>query len=358
MHRVIVWGTGFVGKAVLHSLIGHPEYEIVGVIVNDSRKDGRDLGDLLGTRPLGLRATREIDATLALEADAVAYFGPNAMHAELNMANITKALRAGKNVVDTSMGAFQNPERVPDELRVPVERACEEGQASFFSGGIDPGFANDLFPLTLLGLCGRVDSVRTTEFIDGGSYPDQASLQMMGLQSSMDEPPLLDTPGMMTGIWGGPLYMIAGALGVEVEETREVYRRWGATEAVDFPFGRVEPGQCAAHRIELQGVVDGEPRIFIDHLHRLHPEAAPDWPRPQLDVVHANRIEIRGEPDILQETVLRDPQTGDGNAGGCLATGMRVFNAIPSVCAAPPGIVSTLELPLIVGRGGMRAAVA
>ena len=53
MRRVIVWGTGFVGKAVLHSLIGHPEYEIVGVIVNDPAKDGRDLGDLLGTQSLG-----------------------------------------------------------------------------------------------------------------------------------------------------------------------------------------------------------------------------------------------------------------------------------------------------------------
>ncbi len=355
MRRVIVQGTGFVGKAVLTSLIGHPEYEIVGVLVNDPAKDGQDLGRILGTEPLGIEATRDIDAVLSREADALAYFGPNAMHAETNLANITRALRAGKNVVDTSMGAFQNPDRVPAELREPIEAACKEGQTSFFSGGIDPGFANDLFPLTLLGLCGQVESVRTTEFIDGGSYPDQASLQMMGLQSRMDAAPLLDTPGMMTGIWGGPLYMIAGALGVEVEDTREVYRRWGADRVVEFPYGRVEPGQCAAHRIELQGIVDGEPRIMIDHLHRLYPEAAPDWPRPELDVVHANRIEIRGQPEIVQETVLRDPDTGDGNAGGCLATGMRVFNAIPAVCNAAPGIVSTLDLPLIAGRGGMRA---
>ena len=271
------------------------------------------------------------------------------------MANLTAALRAGKNVVDTSMGVFQNPSRVPPEVREPVEAACREGRSTFFSGGIDPGFANDLFPLTLLGLCGQVTSVRSTEFIDGGSYPDQASLQMMGLQSRMEEAPLLDTPGIMTGIWGGPLYMIAEALGVEVTETRELYRRWEAPEARDFPFGRVEPGQCAAHRIELQGVVDGKPRIIIDHLHRLYPEAAPDWPRPQMHAVHANRIEIAGQPNIVQETVLSDPETGDGNAGGCLATGMRAFNAIPAVCAAPPGILSTLDLPLIAGRGGMRS---
>ena len=356
MHRVIVWGTGFVGKSVLHALMGHPAYEVVGVLVNDPAKEGRDVGELVGGRPMGLRASRDVEEVLSRPADAVAYFGPNAMHAELNLSNIARALRAGKNVVDTSMGAFQNPRRVADEIRVPIERACLEGGTSFFSGGIDPGFANDLFPLTLLGLCGRVESVRTTEFIDGGSYPDQDSLRMMGLLSSMNEPPLMDTPGMMTGIWGGPLYMIASALGVEIEETREVYRRWGATRPMDFPFGRVEPGECAAHRIELQGVVEGEPRIFIDHLHRLHPDAAPDWPRPQLDVVHANRIEIRGEPEIVQETVLRDPRTGDGNAGGCLATGMRAFNAIPVVCAAAPGILSTLDLPLIAGQGGMRSA--
>lgn len=354
MYRVIVWGTGFVGKAVLRSLLGHPEYEIVGVIVNDPAKDGRDVGELIGAPRTGVIAMRDARAVLAREADAVAYFGPSAIHAATNMENLTAALRSGKNVVDTSMGVFQNPKRVPAELRRPIEDACRAGNATFFSGGIDPGFANDLFPLTLLGLCGRVDSVRTIEFIDGGNYPDQASLRMMGLLSNMNEPSLLESPGMMTGIWGGPLFMIADALGVEIEETREVYRRWGATEAVEFAYGRVEPGQCAAHRVELQGIVGGEPRIFIDHLHRMFPEAAPDWPRPRMHVVHANRIEIVGEPDIEQETVLSDAK-GDGNAGGCLATGMRAFNAIPAVCAAPPGILSTLDLPLIAGRGGMRA---
>jgi 4-hydroxy-tetrahydrodipicolinate reductase len=69
--------------------------------------------------------------------------------------------------------------------------------------------------------------------------------------------------------------------------------------------------------------------------------------------VHANRIEIEGQPNVVQETVLSDPATGDGNLGGCLATGMRAFNAIPAVCAALPGILSTLDLPLIAGPGGM-----
>ncbi len=353
--RIVVWGTGFVGGAVLRGLAGHPRYDVVAVLVNDPAKEGREVGEIVGGEPLGVVATRDVEKVLGMGADALAYFGPSAIHAETNMANLTAALRAGLNVVDTSMGAFQNPERVPPEMRAPIEEACREGGSTFFSGGIDPGFANDLFPITLLGLCARVDSVRTTEFIDGGSYPDQASLRMMGLLGDTAQPALLESPGVMTGIWGGPLYMIAEALGVEIEETREVYERWAAPEARDFPLGRVEAGQCAAHRIELQGVVAGAPRIFVDHLHRMFPDAAPDWPRPQMDRVHANRIEIHGSPNVVQETVMTDEHTGDGNGGGCLATGMRALNAIPAVCAAPPGILSTLDLPLIGGPGGMRS---
>jgi len=363
MHRVIVWGTGFVGTAVLKSLLGHPEFELAGVVVHDPAKDGRDVGDLIGGPKTGIVATRDWKSLLAGPADAVAYFGPNMMLAETNMANIEASLRAGKNVVDTSMGVFHYPPLIPPAYRDRIAAACAAGGTSFLSNGIDPGFGNDLFPMTLLGLCGQVERVRTTEFIDGGSYPDQASLRFMGLYSKMDEKPPLDAnPGMMTGIWGGPLYMIAQAVGVKVERTVENYSRWTGTQTVDFAQGRVLPGEAAAHRIELQGIVGGRPRIVIDHVHRLYPEAAPDWPRPRLDRTHANRVEIVGRPNVVQETVFSDADTGDGNGGGCLATGMRVFNAIPAVCAAAPGILSALDLPVIPGRGvmhedGMRRTV-
>jgi 4-hydroxy-tetrahydrodipicolinate reductase len=352
-YRVIVWGTGFVGGAVLRTLLSHPAYEVVGVIVNDPAKHGRDVGELTGGAPVGLRASRDAGGVLARPADAVAYFGPSALHAATNLENLTAALRAGKNVVETTMGAFQNPKRAPEAMRRTIEEACAAGGVSFFSGGIDPGFGNDLFPLTLLGLCGRVDSVRTTEFLDAGTYPDQASLQALGLQTPLEETPLLDAPGLMTSVWGGPLYMIAEALGVEVDETCERYDRWAAPAPIDFPLGRVEAGTAAAQRIELEGIVRGEPRIIIDHVHRLVPEAAPDWPRPASHPAHANRVEIRGSPNVVQETVIADEHTADGNAGGCLSTGMRAINAIPAVCAAAPGILSTLDLPLIAGRGGM-----
>jgi 4-hydroxy-tetrahydrodipicolinate reductase len=352
-YRVIVWGTGFVGSAVLRNLVTHPAYEVVGVLVHAEGKDGRDIGELVGLPNVGLSASRDREAVLSRPADAVCYFGPSALHMETNLGNLTAALRAGKNVVDTTVGALQNPVRAPRAIREEIGHACAEGGVSYFSGGIDPGFGNDLLPLTLLGLCGRVDRVHTTEFLDAGTYPDQPSLAAMGLCSSLDEAALLDSPGLMTSIWGGPLYMIAEALGVEVSETRERYDRWATPDTIEFAMGRVEPGCAAAHRIQLAGVVGGEERIVIDHIHRVTRDVAPEWPRPASNPAHANRVEIIGSPGIVQETVLADEFTGDGNAGGCLATGMRAVNAIPAVCAAPPGILSTLDLPVIAGPGGM-----
>ena len=352
-YKVIVWGTGLVGKAVLRHLLKHPLYDIVGVVVSSEAKHGRDIGELLGMDNTGIIASMDSAAVLSQQADVVAYFGPSAIYAEVNMANLCAALRAGKHVVDTSMGVFENPDRAPEALRQQILDACALHGKSFFSGGIDPGFANDLFPMTLLGVCAQVDKVRTIEFIDAGTYPDHESLIQMGLTSTVDQDVVLAMPGIMTSVWGGPLYMIADALGVKIEETRELYDRWFATEAVDYPMGRVEAGQCAAHRVQLQGIVDGQAKIIIDHYHRLFPDAAPDWQRPQTHHVHANRIEIDGSPKIRQETVLENAATGDGNEGTCLATGMRAINAIPAVCNSASGILATLDLPLIAGNGAM-----
>ena len=63
--RVIVWGTGFVGKMVIRELVGHPAFELAGVIVNDEAKDGRDAGEIAGIGEIGIRATRDPQAAFA-----------------------------------------------------------------------------------------------------------------------------------------------------------------------------------------------------------------------------------------------------------------------------------------------------
>ena len=43
-YKVIVWGTGFVGKMVIRELVHHPHFELAGVIANAPEKDGVDAG--------------------------------------------------------------------------------------------------------------------------------------------------------------------------------------------------------------------------------------------------------------------------------------------------------------------------
>ena len=46
-------------------------------------------------------------------------------------------------------------------------------------------------------------------------------------------------------------------------------------------------------------------------------------------------------------------ENGDHNVSGMITTAMRLVNAVAAVVAAPPGLVTALDLPLVTGRGLM-----
>jgi len=89
--RVVVWGTGFVGKMVIAEIVKHPLFELVGVGVRNPGKVGRDVGDICGLAELvGITATDDVDALIALKPDALVHYGPTAAHAEDNIALMTR----------------------------------------------------------------------------------------------------------------------------------------------------------------------------------------------------------------------------------------------------------------------------
>ena len=229
-HKVIVWGTGFTGKMVVRELLEHPAFELAGVIVNDPAKDGKDVGELLGQAKVGMKATRDVDAALALEADAVAYFGPTAEFAAANIENMSRALRAGKNVVSTSMTPLVYPKACPPAMVEALEKACQEGSTSCFTTGIDPGFANDLFPLTLMGLCARVDSVRIQEILDYQSYTGDYA-KTMGIGRPLEFQALLENTKILVFSWGHTIPMIAEAHGRRDRALRLDLREVGRARA-------------------------------------------------------------------------------------------------------------------------------
>jgi hypothetical protein len=350
--RVIVWGTGFVGKMVIRELASHPQFELAGVIVNDPAKDGKDAGEIVGIGSIGVTASRDAAAVLGAGADALAYFGPTAAFAKENIANMSQAMRAGMDVVSTSMTPLVYPPACPPGIVEELEQVCQETGKSCFTTGIDPGFANDLFPMTLLGLCGRVDGVRVQEILDYASYAgDYAG--PMGLGQPMEFKAMLENPDVLIFSWGHTVPMIADAIGAELEKIDTVWEKWATPERIEFDLGAIEAGHCAAIRFEIRGWVDGEPRIVVEHCNRITDAAAPHWPRPKMVENDAYRVTVEGSPRIEQETAFRGAHDGDANSGGCLANGMRAVNAIPAVVAARPGLLSALDIPLVPGMGVM-----
>src|SRR5215468_7408582 len=131
--RVVQWTTGNVGKQSVAAIAANPGLELVGCYAWSPDKVGRDVGTLCGLDPLGVVATNDVDALLALRPDCVVY---NPMWPSID--ELVRILEAGVDVVTTA--AFVNGRRLgPDRKR--LVDACERGGSSIIGTGISPGFA-------------------------------------------------------------------------------------------------------------------------------------------------------------------------------------------------------------------------
>ncbi len=353
--RVVVWGTGFVGRMVIPEVLRHPAFELVGVGVSHPEKAGRDVGDLCGIGAVGLTASRDLDELVALRPDALVHYGPTAAHADANIRDISAFLRAGIDVCSTAMTPWVWPSMpsIPPSWVDPITEACRAGGASCFTTGIDPGFANDLFPMTLMGLCSEVRQVRALEILDYINYEGDYE-EEMGIGRPPEFVPLLEHTEILVMSWGATVPMMAHAVGLDLDEITSTWEKWVTPTAIPTAKGTINPGEVAAIRFTINGMYGGTPRICLEHVNRVGTDAAPDWPRGNQDDVY--RVVIDGTPSITQETAFRftDGSRRDAAAAGCLATGLRALNAVPAVNQLPPGWVTALDLPLVPGVGTIR----
>ena len=80
IYKVIVWATGGIGKSAIRTITDRDNMQLVGVWVHSESKEGKDAGELAEmNQELGIRATRDVDALLALDADCVVYVAPAAV---------------------------------------------------------------------------------------------------------------------------------------------------------------------------------------------------------------------------------------------------------------------------------------
>jgi hypothetical protein len=350
--RVAHIGTGNVGRIALNHLIGDSRFDLTGVWVSSDAKVGKDAGELAGLdASTGIIATNDLDALLATGPDCAVYCAMGDNRIPEAVTDVLRILGAGVNVVGTSPGVFQYPWGVmPDKYIAPMEQAAQQGNASLFISGVDPGFANDLIPFAIASTCQSIEQVRCMEIADYATYDGSTVMfDVMGFGWTLDKTPMLLQPGVLGMAWGTAIRQLAAGFGIEVDEIKDSCTRVPAPQGFDVAAGHIPEGGQAALRFEIHGMVKGKAAIVIDHVTRLREDLCPEWPQPA-QPGGSYKVEIVGEPSYTVD-ICPTSRRGDHNYAAIAAGAGRVVNAIPSVVAAPPGIRTTLDLPLITGNG-------
>jgi 2,4-diaminopentanoate dehydrogenase len=351
-NRVVVWGTGNVGRPAIRAVVAHRDLELAGVVVSNPAKVGRDVGDLVGLGPLGVTATDQADAAalVASGIDAVVYAATADTRPVEAMADLTACLSAGANVVSTAFYPLLHPASAGRDVLDPVEAACEAGQSSVFVSGIDPGWALDILPALVSGAAADITEIRIQELFNYAHYdaPDIVR-QVIGFGQPMDELPLMLLDFSLDMVWAPNLRVLADLLGLVIDEIQIHVERRPLERTIEVPgMGTFEAGTQGAFRFEVRGLVDGRPLLVVEHVTRIDDACAPDWPT-SASPGGEHRVLIAGHPNIEVGVHSLDPGEPGPAAGGNATAANRIVNAIPAVCQARPGPLSAADLPVITG---------
>jgi hypothetical protein len=345
--RVVVWSTGGVGSNAIRAIAARPDLELVGTWAHTPAKVGRDAGELAGIAPLGIAATNDAGELIALEPDCAVYAASGPDRGAGAMPDYERLLAAGVNVVTTTATELVFPPAAEEALRERLHKAAVAGGASLYASGIFPGFASDELALLLTTQSRNIRTLRVVECSLNDHYPvADVMMDGLGFARPLDFEPFIALPGVIPMVWRAPIALVACGLGVELDEVRGRVDRRLTDHDIDVAFGTVPAGTVGAVRTTASGIVDGKEAIVVDHVIRMARDVAPEWPTSDNDATYV--VNIEGDPDIECRLTLGPREGRDAGEAAMTATAMRVVNAVPYVIAAPPGLLSSLDLPVTV----------
>jgi len=358
--RVVQWGTGNVGRHSLRGVLERPDLELVGLRVFDPGKVGLDAGALLGGDPVGVVATDDTDDIVALDADVVLHnsLGTTLVDLQGPVDELCALLRSGKNVISSAIDLFLYlkpgvaPAYVTPELVAQLRAACEAGGASVYGTGMTPGFALDLWPVTMGRTVRRVDAVRVTELVSlrqyrsstvafmGFGLPPDADVEMFKMfVESPDHP----TGGAINTPYGAAIHFVGDAFGVNIDRiTFDDVERRIATTTLELAGGSFEVGTVVGIQFRLTGWAGAAPFITYEFCWRIDDEG---W-QPNLC---AWELEIDGDPAVRSR--MEFATETDARRATSITVAGHCLNAIPKVVAAPPGILNHFTVPVFTSRG-------
>jgi hypothetical protein len=336
--RIVQWATGNIGTRALRGVIQHPDMTLVGLYVYSSDKVGRDAGELCGLGPTGVLATGDIDEILALGADCILY-----MPQECAFDDVCRLLESGANIV-TTRGEFHHPASMDPAWRERVEAACERGGTSIHSTGSSPGFISEAVPLVLTSIQRRLDSLTIQEFADL-SQRDSPVL-LLDLMGFGQDPASFDPGRWVHGAqsFGPSLRVLAEAIGLPLDAVEASGQVAVARQRTEIAAGTLEAGTVAGQQMRVDGLRGGTPFLSFIATWFCTTDLDPSWDLRETGW----RVVVEGDAPLDVELRFAFPleEMAERSPG---YTANRAVNAVPFVCAAPPGIRTSVDLPQIIG---------
>jgi hypothetical protein len=320
--------------------------ELVGCYAWSDEKAGRDVGELVGIEPLGVTATNDVDALLALKPDVVVY---NPMWIDVD--ELVRILEAGVNVVASA--SFITGHNLGDG-RDKLADACQRGGSTLFGSGVSPGFA-ELLAIVAGTACDRIDKITIAESADTTLYDSPDTERPVGFGTAIDDPNLEPMATKGTAVFAEAVQLVADALGIELDEINCVAEYAQTTEDLAMASWTIPAGHVAGVFASWHGIAKGKTIIDINVRWKKGQTLEPDW---KLDA-DGWKITIDGRPTVNMTVGFLPPQDMIENAKtledffvlGHIMTALPPIHAIAAVVGAAPGIATYADLPLPLPRG-------
>lgn len=323
--RVVQIGLGPIGQSCVRVLAQKPGFELVGGVDIDPDKVGRDLGVVCGLdRRLGVTVRGDLEAALAEWRPHVA------VHTTLSFLDrvrdqLETIIRAGAHVVSSTEELFYPFDR-DVAFCADIDALAKRHGVAVVGTGVNPGFAMDVLPLCLTGVCVQVEQIRVTRVVD-------ASLRRLPLQKKIGAG--LSQEDFCRRLEAGHFghigmresaLAVMAALGWPVDCMEEHIEPVLAQTEVQTDWLTVAPLQVAGLHQELRVKSDGQERLLLD----LHMYIGARGPH--------DSVEISGDPPLSMRI--------EGGIFGDTATVGALVNVIPRIVNVSPGLRTAIELPL------------
>ncbi|TDO12074.1 hypothetical protein EV580_3798 [Mycobacterium sp. BK086] len=337
--RVAQWTSGIVGMSSVRAILDDPRLELVGLYSHSADKRGQDAGTLAGRDPIGITATDDPDAIVALRPDCIVY-----MPHWPDIAELERILSSGINVVTTAR--LVNGEYYPDDAGARLAVAARAGNSTLVGTGMNPMHVPTV-ALAATAMCRHVNRISVTESMDCFLYGNAPTWSGYGFGGPPDPVAIKAALIEAEPDYAETVAAMARAIGVEIDSVDLTVECAVALTDRDLGFLQIPAGSVAGIDAIWSGVRDGAQVTELRTTWTLgtilgHPQE-PEW-----GLANGYIVRISGDPNV-KITMSFAPSDFDTFDIGT-TTAMPAVNAIPAVVSARPGVFAPLDLPIVAAR--------